>query len=61
MFNKGGKVSAQQQLQPERGARIYERNYPTDTKVSEERGGRSASGARAQMIPLQPVMQTLKR
>jgi len=51
-----GKKPAQQQLQPERGVRICERNSPEDTKV---RGG-GAPGAGAE-LHLQPVEQTMVR
>ena len=50
----------QQQLQPERGMRICERNNSADTKVSEEGGGGGAPGARAE-IPLQPMGKTMVR
>ena len=48
----------QEQLQPERGVRIWERNTSADTKVSEEGGGGGAPGAGAE-IPLQPMVKTM--
>ncbi|GAB0187143.1 hypothetical protein GRJ2_001179600 [Grus japonensis] len=50
----------QEQLQPERGARICERNSSADTKVGEEGGGGHAPGTRAE-IPLQPLEKTMVR
>jgi len=50
----------QQQLQPERGVRICEKNDSADTKVSEEGGAGGAPGARAE-IPLQPMKRTMVR
>ena len=40
--------------------RICEKNHPADTKVSEERQGRGAPRARAE-IPLQPVVKIMVR
>lgn len=40
--------------------RIYEKNYSSDTKVSEEGGGGDTSGTRAD-IPLQPMVKTRVR
>ncbi|RMC09663.1 hypothetical protein DUI87_13449 [Hirundo rustica rustica] len=50
------KKPVQQQLHPERGVRLCERNNSADVKVSGEGGERGASGARAE-IPLQPMVQ----
>ena len=53
-LRRGEKTAVEQQLQPERGVRICERNNSADTKVREEGGGGGAPGSRAE-IPLQPV------
>ncbi|GAB0178094.1 epimerase family protein SDR39U1 [Grus japonensis] len=53
-------VAAQQQLQPQRGVRIRERNNSADTKVSADGGGGGAPGAGAE-IPLQPLEKTMVR
>ncbi|GAB0206480.1 hypothetical protein GRJ2_003113600 [Grus japonensis] len=50
----------QEQLQPERGMRICEKNNSADTKVSEEGGGGGVPGTGAE-IPLQPVVKTMVR
>ncbi|GAB0195124.1 hypothetical protein GRJ2_001977700 [Grus japonensis] len=55
----GGKKH-QKQLQPERGARICERNNSADTKGSAEGGGGDAPGTGAE-IPLQPMEKTMVR
>ena len=55
-----GKVTAQQQLQPESGVRLCERNSSADTKVSGEGGGGGAPDAGAE-IPLQPMVKTMVR
>lgn len=46
----------QQQLQPERGERIYERNNSADIRAREEDEGVDGSGDRAD-IPQQPVVK----
>jgi len=38
-----------------------ERNHSADTKVSEAEGGGRALGARAEILPLQPMMKTMVR
>jgi len=45
-------------MQSRTGVRICKGNNSADTKVAEEGGGGSASGARAE-IPLQPVEKTM--
>ncbi|GAB0180080.1 epimerase family protein SDR39U1 [Grus japonensis] len=50
----------QEQLPPERGVRIHERNNSADTQVTEEGGGGGAPGTRAD-IPLQPMEKTMVR
>ncbi|GAB0186167.1 mitochondrial enolase superfamily member 1 [Grus japonensis] len=55
-----GEKNHQEQLQPERGVRRFERNNSAGTKVSEEGGGGGAPGAGAE-IPLQPVEKTMVR
>ncbi|GAB0209503.1 AN1-type zinc finger protein 5-like [Grus japonensis] len=54
------KKNHQEQLQPERGVRICERNNYVDTKVSEEGGGGDAPGTGAE-IPLQPMEKTMDK
>jgi len=41
--------------------RQCERNTSVDTKVSKEEGRGGAPGARAEILPLQPVMKTMVR
>jgi len=41
--------------------RRCERNNSADTKVTEEGGGGGARDARAEGLPLQPVMKTMVR
>ncbi|GAB0203478.1 acid sphingomyelinase-like phosphodiesterase 3b [Grus japonensis] len=48
-----------EQLQPERGVRVCERNNSTDTRVSE--GGREGAPGVGAEIPLQPVEKTMVR
>ncbi|GAB0180072.1 cAMP-dependent protein kinase inhibitor alpha [Grus japonensis] len=57
-----GKTPAQhqEQLQPERGVRICERNNSADTQVTEEGGAGGAPGTGAE-IPLQPLEKTMVR
>ena len=50
----------QQQLQPERGVRICERNNSAATEVGVEGGAGGASGSGAE-IPPQPVVQPMVR
>ncbi|GAB0183371.1 hypothetical protein GRJ2_000802400 [Grus japonensis] len=62
-ISDGGSTSGknhQEQLQPERGVRICERNDSANTKVSEEGGGGDAPCAGPE-IPLQPVEKTMVR
>jgi len=57
-LGKGKSYCATQQLQPERGVRVRERNNSADTKVSEEGGARGAPGTGAE-IALQPMEKTM--
>lgn len=58
IYKKGKEVTAQEQLQLEKGVRTGERNSPADTKDSEGGGKGGAPGAGAQ-IPLQTMVQTM--
>ncbi|GAB0188849.1 acid sphingomyelinase-like phosphodiesterase 3b [Grus japonensis] len=60
VYLKRGEKNHQEQLQPERGVRICERNNPADTKVIEEGGAGGAPGTRVE-IPLQPLEKAMVR
>ncbi|OPJ68494.1 hypothetical protein AV530_006123 [Patagioenas fasciata monilis] len=57
-LRKGKKLLRKRQ--PEEGVRIWERNSPADTKVTEEGGGGDVPGARAE-IPLQSMVKAIMR
>jgi len=59
-LQRGKEPLVQQQLQPERGVRIRERNTSAETKVIEEGGGEGAPGTRDE-IALKPMEKTVVR